>query len=86
MFFNWYKICGLYLYTPRSQVFGFYSELVFVDSRALKWAHSRLRNHFSNEAIDKNKLIESPKLDRAEYSVIIDKFVVCMSRIDQVIK
>jgi hypothetical protein len=27
-----------------------YSELIFVDSKALKWAHSKLRKHFSNAA------------------------------------
>jgi hypothetical protein len=37
-------------YTSRGHGCGFYSELIFVDSKALKWAHSRLRNHFSNAA------------------------------------
>ncbi len=38
------------IYTSRSHECGFYSELIFVDSKALKWAHSWLRNHFSNAA------------------------------------
>jgi hypothetical protein len=37
-------------YTSRGHRCGFYSELIFVDSKALQWTHSWLRNHFSNAA------------------------------------
>jgi hypothetical protein len=37
-------------YTSHGHGCGFYSELIFVDSKALKWAHSWLRNYFSNAA------------------------------------
>jgi hypothetical protein len=40
----------LEFYTSHGHGCGFYSELIFVDSKTLKWAHSRLRNYFSNAA------------------------------------
>jgi hypothetical protein len=46
-------------YTSRGHGCGFYSELIFVDSKALKWAHSRLRNYFSNAAIGQKQPIEN---------------------------
>jgi hypothetical protein len=33
--------------------------LIFVDSKALKWAHSWLRNYFSTAAYRKNQPIEN---------------------------
>ncbi len=36
------------IYTSRGPGCGFYSEFLFVDSKALKRAHSWLRNGFSN--------------------------------------
>ena len=56
------------IYTSRGHRCGFYSELIFVDSKALKWAHSRLRNYFSNEAIGQKQPIENRIRDRAKYS------------------
>lgn len=36
------------IYTSHGHKQGFYSELVFVDSKTLKLTHSQLRNCFSN--------------------------------------
>jgi hypothetical protein len=44
--------------------------LIFVDSKALKWAHSRLRNYFSNEAIGQKQPIENCIRDRAKYKSV----------------
>ena len=54
-------------YTSHGHGCGFYSELIFVDSKALKWAHSRLRNYFSNAAIGQRQPIENRIRDRAKY-------------------
>ncbi len=52
---NLYRLFKLYkksftslLYTSRGHGCGIYSVLIFVDNKALKRAHSRLRNCFSN--------------------------------------
>ncbi len=57
-------------YTSRGHGCGFYSEVIFVNSKALKWAHSRLRNYFSNEAIGQKQPIENRIRDRAKYKSI----------------
>jgi hypothetical protein len=46
---------------------GFYSEVVFAEGKALKQAHSKLCNCFSNAAIGKNQPIENRNGDRAKY-------------------
>ena len=56
------------LYTSRGYRCGNYSALIFVESKALKQEHSRLRNCFSNAAIGKNRPIEIRNCDRAKYN------------------
>ena len=58
------------LYTSRGHSCGIYSELIFVESKALKQAHSRLRNCFSNAAIGKNQPLEIRNRDRAKYTLV----------------
>jgi hypothetical protein len=41
--------------------------VIFVESKALKQAHSKLCNCFSNAAIGKNQPLENRKGDRAKY-------------------
>ncbi len=55
-------------YTSRSHGYGIYSELIFVDSKALKSAHSKLSNYFNNESIGKKQLIEIPIRNRVKYN------------------
>ena len=66
---------SFYIYTSRGHGYGFYSELIFVDSKVLKWAHSKLRNYFSNEAIGQKQPIENRIRDRAKYILIISIFL-----------
>jgi len=54
-------------YTSRGDGCGFYSELILVESKALKQAHSKLSNCFSNAAIGKNRPPENRNRDRAKY-------------------
>jgi hypothetical protein len=63
-------------YTSRGHGCGFYSELIFVDSKALKWAHSRLRNYFSNTAIGQKQPIGNRIRDRAKYLLLREKIVL----------
>jgi len=53
-------------YTSRGDGCGFYSELILVESKALKQAHSKLRNWFSNAAIGKKWLPENCNRGRAK--------------------
>ncbi len=48
-------------YTSRGHGGGIYSELIFVESKMLKKAHSKLCNCFSNEAIGKNSAVRNPQ-------------------------
>ena len=54
-------------YTSRGHGCGLYSELIFVESKALKQLHSLLCACFSNAAIGKNKQIENRNGGRAKY-------------------
>jgi len=58
-------------YTSRGHGCGFYSELIFVDSKALKQAHSKLRNYFSNKVYRQNQPIENHIRGRAKYILMI---------------
>ena len=64
------------IYTSRGHGCGFYSELIFVDSKALKWAHSRLRNYFSNAAIGQKQPIENRIRDHAKYNEVVILFLL----------
>ena len=57
------------VYTSRGHGCGKYSELIFVESKALKLAHSWLRNGFSNVASAKTQQLEIRSRDRAKYSL-----------------
>ncbi len=57
-----------FAYTSRGHGCGIYSELMFVESKALKQAHSWLCNCFSNAAIGNNQPIENRNRDRAKYT------------------
>jgi len=48
-------------YASRGHGCGIYKLLIFVDSKALKQAHSKLRNCFSNVAIGKNSAVRKPQ-------------------------
>ncbi len=37
------------VYTSHGHGCGIYNELIFVNSKTLEWAHSKLRNDFRNE-------------------------------------
>lgn len=50
------------IYTSRGCRCGFYSELIFVRSKALKQAHSKLCNCFSNAAIGNKSAVRKPQL------------------------
>jgi hypothetical protein len=56
-------------YTSRGYRCGFYSDFIFVERKALKRAHSRLRNCFSNAAIGKNQPVENRNCGRAKYNL-----------------
>jgi len=47
-------------YTSHSHGCGIYSELIFVESKTLKQAHSKLRNCFSNAATGKKSADRNP--------------------------
>ena len=51
-------------------VADFIVSLFFVESKALKQAHSKLRNYFSNAAIGKNQPIENRNCGRTKYITI----------------
>ena len=55
------------MYTSRGYGCGFYSNLIFVESKVLKQAHSSLCNYFSNAAIGKNQPIENRNCGRAKH-------------------
>jgi len=55
------------IYTSRGDGCGFYSALILVESKALKQAHSKLRNCFSNAAIGKNRPSENRNRGRVKY-------------------
>ena len=48
-------------YTSRGYGYEFYSELIFVESKALKQAHSKLCNYFSNAAIGIKSAVRNPQ-------------------------
>jgi len=48
-------------YTSRGHGCGIYKLLIFVDSKVLKQAHSKLRNCFSTAAIGKNSAVRNPQ-------------------------
>jgi len=50
-----------FLYTSRGHGCGIYKLLIFVDSKVLKQAHSKLRNCFSTAAIGKNSAVRNPQ-------------------------
>jgi hypothetical protein len=54
-------------YTSRGHGCGIYIALIFVDSEALKQAHSKLRNRFSNAVYRQNRPIEIRIRDYAKY-------------------
>ncbi len=58
-----FQINGAFLnvagYTSRGYECGIYSALIVADSKALKQAHSKLRNCFSNAAIGKNSVVRN---------------------------
>ncbi len=54
-------------YTLRGHGFGIYSEFIFVEIKAMKRAHSWLRNCFINAAIGKNKPLEIRNCGRVKY-------------------
>ena len=54
-------------YTSHRYNCGIYSALIFVESKALKQAHSELRNCFSNAAIGKKQPIEIHNCSGAKY-------------------
>jgi len=56
-----FKIAEVHGYTSRGHGCGIYKLLIFVDSKALKQAHSKLRNCFSNAAIGKNSAVRKPQ-------------------------
>jgi hypothetical protein len=49
------------LYTSRSYGYGIYGELILVESKALKQAHSNLCNCFSNAAIGTKSAVRNPQ-------------------------
>ena len=49
------------VYTSRGYGCGIYNTLIFVESKALKQAHSWLCNCFSNTAIGKNSAVRNPQ-------------------------
>ena len=66
------------MYTARGDGCGFYSEFILLESKAypvldtgaLKQLHSKLRNCFSNAAIDQNRPLENRNRVRAKYIYI----------------
>jgi hypothetical protein len=66
-------------YTSRGHGCGIYSELFFVESKALIQAHSWLCNCISNTAIGKKAAVRNPHRDRAKYiegtAVIMSMFL-----------
>ncbi|TXL23482.1 hypothetical protein BMR03_02185, partial [Methylococcaceae bacterium HT2] len=48
-------------------------EFIFVDSKALKQAHSKQRNYFRTQPIDKNRPIEIRIFDRVKYKYGTEK-------------
>ena len=54
-------------YTLRGHGCGIYSELIYAESKAMKRAHSKLCNCFSNAVIGINQPIEIRNRDRAKY-------------------
>jgi len=58
---NAYHKAKMLSYTSRGPGCGKYSELIFVESKVLKQAHSWLRNCFSSVAIGKNSAARNPQ-------------------------
>ena len=56
-------------YTSRGYGYEFYSELIFVESKALKQAHSKLCNCFINAAIDTISAARKPQQWSFEYKL-----------------
>jgi hypothetical protein len=51
-----------FCYTSHGHGCGIYSALIFVKSKALEWAHSKLRNHFSNAVYWQKSTDRKPQL------------------------
>jgi len=54
-------------YTSRGHGCGNYNALIFVESKVLKQAHSKLRTCFSNAAISKNSVVRIRSRDHVKY-------------------